>query len=140
MGRNTWCGRPVTLAAGYSGAGRDGGFVPDPRTPLPRLGSGVHHQLRVVPPITQASSVFQDEDVEPNHASTASSDSSDSDCSGQAGSDVSSFNSGAMSDTTTSHGEALGDASSPKCGAQTTTAVRTVARQLGAHHVRTGRW
>ena len=44
-------------------------FVSDPTTPLPRLGRGIPHQLRVVPPMRQASGDFQAE-VEPNDTST----------------------------------------------------------------------
>ena len=46
---------------------------------------------------------------------------------------MSNSNSGALSDTLTPDGEALGDAASPESGAKTPTAVRTAARQLRAH-------
>ena len=112
------------------GLQRTEGFVSDSTTSLPRLGRGIPHQLRVVPPMTQASGDFRAEDVEQNDTSTASSESSDSDFSLKAGSDVSTSNSGALSDTSTSDGEALG---APESGAQTPTAVWTAARQLKAH-------
>ena len=88
-------------------------FVSDPTTPSPGLGRGIPHQLRVVPPMTQASDDFRAEDVEPNGTSSASSETSDRNSSCQAGSDVSTSNSGALSATSTSDGEALSEASSP---------------------------
>ena len=108
-------------------------FASDPTTPLPRLGRGIPHQLRVVSSMTQSSEDCPSQDVESNATSTASSESSDSDSSSQAGSDVSTSNSGVLSDSSTSDGQALSDASPPDSGGQTPTAVRTVARQLGAH-------
>ena len=93
-------------------------FVSAPTTPLPVLGRGIPHQLRAVSPMTQAVSPipqagdeFRAEYVEPNDTSAVSSELSDSDSSSQDGSDAS-----------TSDDEA-----------PTPTAVRTAARQLGAH-------
>ena len=86
--------------------------------------------------MTQVSDDFRDEDVESNDTPAASSESPDSDSSSPVGSDAS-----------TSNGEALSDAPSHDIGAQAPTAVRTAARQLGAHmsgpgdgdHTREGR-
>ena len=93
-------------------------FVSAPTTPLPVLGRGIPHQLRAVSPMTQAVSPipqagdeFRAEDVEPNDTSAVSSELSDSDSSSQDGS----------------------DASASDDEAPTPTAVRTAARQLGAH-------
>ena len=71
--------------------------------------------------------------MESNDTSTACSESSDSDSSSRDGSGASTFYNGALSDTSTSDGGALSDASTPDSGAQTPTAVRTAARQFGAH-------
>ena len=108
-------------------------FASDPTTPLPRLRRGIPHQLRVVPPMTQASDEFRAEDVESNNISTASSESSDSDSSSQAGSDVSTLNSRVLSDTSTSDGEDLSDVPSPDSGERTPTVALIAARQRGAH-------
>ncbi|CAM9264707.1 unnamed protein product, partial [Laminaria digitata] len=86
-------------------------FDSAPTAPLPVLGRGIPHQLRAVSPMTQADDDFQAGDAEPNDASTVNSESSDSDSSSRDGSDAS-----------TSDDEA-----------PTPTAVRTAARQLGAH-------
>ena len=108
-------------------------FASDPTTLLPRLGREIPHELRMVPPMTQASDDFRAEHVESNDTSTASSESSDSDSSSRDGSGASTPDSGALSDTSTSDGGALSDVSTHYSGAQTPTEVQTAARQLGAH-------
>ena len=71
--------------------------------------------------------------MESNDTSTASSELSDCGSSSRDGSDASTSDSGSLSDISTSDGGAPSDASTPDSEAQTSTAVRTVARQLGAH-------
>ena len=82
-----------------------------PMTPLPVLGRGISHQLRAVPPMTQAGGDSQAESEELNDSSTVSSEMPESD--------------------TLSRDD--DDASSSDDGVPTPTAIRTAARQLGAH-------
>ena len=86
-------------------------FDPDPTTPLPVLGRGIPHQLRAVSPMTQAGGDLQAESEELNDSSTVSSEPPESDTSSRDDD----------------------DASSSDDGAPTPTAIRTAARQLGAH-------
>ena len=82
-----------------------------PTTPLPVLGRGTPHQLRVVSPMTQTGGDCQAESVDPSDSSTVSSEPPDIDTSSLNGN----------------------DASSSDDDAPTSTAARTAARQLGAH-------
>ena len=82
-----------------------------PTTPLPVLGRGNSHQLRVVSPMTQTGGDFQAEGVCLNDSSTVSIEPPDSDTSSRDGN----------------------DAPSSDDGAPTQTAARAAARQLGAH-------
>ena len=82
-----------------------------PTTPLPVLGRGIPHQLRAVSPMTQAGGDSQAEREELNDSSTVSNEPPESDTSSRDDDDASSF-----------------DHRAP-----TPTAIRTAARQLGAH-------
>ena len=82
-----------------------------PTTPLPVLGRGIPHQLRAVSPMTQAGGDSQAESEGLNDSSTVSSETP-------------------KSDTSSRDDD---DSSSSDAGAPTPTAIRTAARQLGAH-------
>ena len=85
-----------------------------PTTPLPVLGRGIPHQLRVVSPMspmTQTGGDFQADIVDLNDSSTVGSEPPDSDTSSRDGNDTSSSDD----------------------GTPTQTAARTAARQVGGH-------
>ena len=82
-----------------------------PTTPLPVWGRGIPHQLRAVSLMTQAGGDLQAESEELNNSSTVSSEPPESDTSSRDDD----------------------DASSSDDGAPTPAAIRTAARQLGAH-------
>ena len=87
-----------------------------PTTPLPVLGRGTPHQLRVVSPMTQTGGDCQADSVDLNDSSAVSSEPPDS-------------------DTSCLNGN---DASSSDDEAPTPTVARTAARQLGAHMIGPG--